>query len=512
MSTSGATSATCSSCAQQRLGREVPAPVGEARRAPPSRATGSRRRAPCRPPSAPRTTRVPWTPGGCAGAAGRRPRPCRWSSPEGSTESAESLGERRERPPGGPAVRGERHDGGRVLRGEHGRETVGEVRQVGALEWPGRREDVRRELGHVAVLDVRDDDDRRAPQRRFHALGIRERRDEVAAEDEDRLDVPGLELVDNRDRGVLASLAGQLGRLAGPGSGAGSGVPGRVSSPCTKPGLNQTPPGRSSDPVTARRATESHCGEVSGRRHRGARPRLHGEPAVPADRGEQAARSAGSRPVIRAAAATSYGSTAARSSSTRSRARRGTPRSAPSCEELPDEEREQGVVRARPRGARWRVASLRGLGPAGVDDPQLPRAASSRSRAVGFGNACMWQLCETTGFVPSRSSQGRALEVDAWKSQPTPAMRRRTTGYEGASTVPEVNFVCEPRRGGAPTPAQQRFASNAARGAEGRATASGPLSSRTVAIVAARSSSSSSHETGTSSPSRRRSGPSSRCG
>ena len=33
-----------------------------------------------------------------------------------------------------------------------------------------------------------------------------------------------------------------------------------------------------------------------------------------------------------------------------------------------------------------------------------------------------------------------------WKSQPTPAISRRTTGYEGASTVPEVNLVGEPSR------------------------------------------------------------------
>ena len=106
------------------------------------------------------------------------------------------------------------------------------------------------------------------------------------------------------------------------------------------------------------------------------------------------------------------------------------------------------------RTARWRVAS-RAVSVSRVSTTHSsPRAASSRSRRVGFGYACMCEVCETTGFVPSRTVRVARSKSIPWKSQPTPDMRRRTTGYEGASTVPEVNFAREPRRLSSAEPAQ----------------------------------------------------------
>ena len=58
----------------------------------------------------------------------------------------------------------------------------------------------------------------------------------------------------------------------------------------------------------------------------------------------------------------------------------------------------------------------------------------------------MWELWETTGFVPRKSVIVARSKSMLWKSQPTPAISRRTTGYEGASTVPEVNLDGEPSR------------------------------------------------------------------
>ena len=56
----------------------------------------------------------------------------------------------------------------------------------------------------------------------------------------------------------------------------------------------------------------------------------------------------------------------------------------------------------------------------------------------------MWALWETTGFVPRSKVIVARSKSMLWKSHPTPAIRRRTTGYEGASTVPEVNLDGEP--------------------------------------------------------------------
>ena len=66
----------------------------------------------------------------------------------------------------------------------------------------------------------------------------------------------------------------------------------------------------------------------------------------------------------------------------------------------------------------------------------------------------MWALWETTGFVPRSNVIVARSKSMLWKSHPTPAMRRRTTGYEGASTVPEVNLVGDPSRRRNRAPAQ----------------------------------------------------------
>ena len=57
-----------------------------------------------------------------------------------------------------------------------------------------------------------------------------------------------------------------------------------------------------------------------------------------------------------------------------------------------------------------------------------PRRASSRIRAVGFGKPCMWQLWDTTGFVPRNRVIVARSKSMLWKSHPTPAISRRTTG------------------------------------------------------------------------------------
>ena len=66
----------------------------------------------------------------------------------------------------------------------------------------------------------------------------------------------------------------------------------------------------------------------------------------------------------------------------------------------------------------------------------------------------MWQLWDTTGFVPRNRVIVARSKSMLWKSHPTPAISRRTTGYEGASTVPEVNLVGDPRRRRNCAPAQ----------------------------------------------------------
>ena len=47
---------------------------------------------------------------------------------------------------------------------------------------------------------------------------------------------------------------------------------------------------------------------------------------------------------------------------------------------------------------------------------------------MGFGNACMWELWETTGFVPRKIVSVVRSKSMLWNSQPTPAISRRTTG------------------------------------------------------------------------------------
>jgi hypothetical protein len=96
--------------------------------------------------------------------------------------AARQLGEA---PPHGPAIGAEGDHGRRVL-GHHGSlELVDEVRDVGPLELAGAGQHVGGQRGGVGVADVGDGQDVEPGEQVAEAPGVRERRDRVAADDDE---------------------------------------------------------------------------------------------------------------------------------------------------------------------------------------------------------------------------------------------------------------------------------------------------------------------------------------
>ena len=245
---------------------------------------------------------------------------------------AEALAERRERPPAGPAVGADRHDrractGPRApargsprsaagRRARAGRRRRGRASRARSCRRAGRPRRRRRECCSSAARTRR-------------ASGSAESRLPPSTKSAWRLpaSISSSIVID----GYSPPWRGSSGRLGGPGSGPGSGVPGRLSSPWTKPGLNQTPPGRSSEPGDGEERDREPLGEVRGRRHRGAGARLQGEAAVAPHRGEEVASSSGREAGDPdGGGLASKRSTAVRSSSTRVACAARYSRSAPS--------------------------------------------------------------------------------------------------------------------------------------------------------------------------------------
>ena len=96
----------------------------------------------------------------------------------------------------------------RPERGEFGE------RDIRALELPGRGEHVRREIRERSSRNVDDREDVEGCERGAQPLGLRERGQGIAAGHEQRANVAGFDLVDERDRGELAGDAWHVGAAA----------------------------------------------------------------------------------------------------------------------------------------------------------------------------------------------------------------------------------------------------------------------------------------------------------
>ena len=172
-------------------------------------------------------------------------------------------------------------------------------------------------LGHVSVLDVRDDDDRSALECRAHALRVRQGGEHVAAEHEERLEVARLHLVEHRDRRIFAPLARQLRAARRPGLWPRVRGARTLVEPLDEAWVEPHPARPLEGARDGEKRDREPLSEIGGRGHRRAGSRLQCEPAMSPHRGEEVdeliRREAGNG----GRGLASKGSTAVRSSSTR---------------------------------------------------------------------------------------------------------------------------------------------------------------------------------------------------
>ena len=377
----------------------------------PSRASGRRRRARSARPSARRTSPVPDGPDAQAQevVVGRRLE----RDALRQDREAETLGERGERPPGRAAgrrrpARRQACTGPRASARGSRRSAAGRPARAGLRP----RSTCVAMLRHVAVLDVRDDHDGRPSERRLHARRVRERRQEVAAEHEERLQVARLHLVEHRDRRVLAALARQLraARRARLGLRVGGARP--LVEPLHEAGVEPDAARPLQRPGHGEQRDREPLRQVRGRRHRGARARLQREAPVPPHGGEQRGQVLGgqAREIGRSLQVEALDG---RAQLVHPRRVRGQVLAVGAvAQQLPDEEGQQGVVGA---GAQRQVPrrELRRLGAAGVDDPHLaaPRELADPRRRVREGLHV--GVVGDDGVRAEEQGHRRPLEVDA---------------------------------------------------------------------------------------------------
>ena len=116
----------------------------------------------------------------------------------------------REHPPDRSAIRARLDDGPRRLDARSQRGGLGE-RDVGAFQLAGRREHVRRDPRELVLRDVDDREHVERSQRGLQASRLWDGSQRVAAGDEESSDVPGFDLVDERDGRELAEHSWKLG-------------------------------------------------------------------------------------------------------------------------------------------------------------------------------------------------------------------------------------------------------------------------------------------------------------
>ena len=125
------------------------------------------------------------------------------------SRSTHGTVQRREHPPDGPAIRDRLDDGPARLQARSQRGELGEG-DVGAFQLPGRGEYMRCELGELVLRDVDDGEDVERPERGLQAVRLGEGGDRVSTGDEQRADVPRLDLVGERNRRDLPEDSGKL--------------------------------------------------------------------------------------------------------------------------------------------------------------------------------------------------------------------------------------------------------------------------------------------------------------